>query len=479
MSKYVSRREFLRVSALTATGAFLAACAPAPAEPEVVEVEVEKEVVIKETVIVAGTPEVVERVVTATSAAAPPPQDCTIRFITNDVGWREERYVAILAGFQEEYPYIDVEYTHTTANWVESLTTWAAAGTMPDVFYSRTQQTQARARLGWILPITDYLDADPDRDELLDDFWPVQVPQLQYKGDWYLIPENISSIAMKIRTEAFEAAGIPYPEKPWTIEEFFEVCKALTIREGDETTQWGFDPSWYLIYSGFAWIWLPAGIVDTANNTCIIDHPENARYLNFIQDMKFKERVIPRSEDIPEGIDMFAGDRAAIMESGVWEITSVRDSLGEDKHWDVVFLPDNPLKEGENLSINYGAGYAMGKDVPDRDCAWALLRYLSRPEMQDQFIVQDNWALPGRKSVTEAWLNHVLESGSGEPEHAAVWPEALETGRSVPVTPAEKEIEDQYPNLIAPILTTGEARAEEILPQVRQEIQAILDKYVD
>ena len=87
--------------------------------------------------------------------------------------------------------------------------------------------------------------------------------------------------------------------------------------------------------------------------------------------------------------------------------------------------------------------------------------------------------MPGRKSVTEDWANHVLNSGSGEPEHVWVWPEALEKGRSVPVTPAEKEIEDQYPNLIGPILVTGEMRAEEALPGIQAELQAILDKYAD
>ena len=43
--------------------------------------------------------------------------------------------------------------------------------------------------------------------------------------------------------------------------------------------------------------------------------------------------------------------------------------------------------------------------------------------------------------------------------------------------PAEQELEDQYPNLIGPVLVTGEARAEDVLPSVQAEIQAILDKY--
>ena len=71
----------------------------------------------------------------------------------------------------------------------------------------------------------------------------------------------------------------------------------------------------------------------------------------------------------------------------------------------------------------------------------------------------------------------MLSTGTGQPAHAENWITALETGRSVPVTAAEKEIEDVYPNLIAPILVTGESRAEEVLPYVQDQIQAVLDKY--
>jgi branched-chain amino acid transport system substrate-binding protein len=73
-SKGLSRRKFLRGAALTGVGLVAAACAPATAPPPQV---------VKETVVVAGTPEVIEKVVTATPAPTeapteappPPPKD--------------------------------------------------------------------------------------------------------------------------------------------------------------------------------------------------------------------------------------------------------------------------------------------------------------------------------------------------------------------------------------------------------------------
>ena len=136
-------------------------------------------------------------------------------------------------------------------------------------------------------------------------------------------------------------------------------------------------------------------------------------------------------------------------------------------------LPDSDLQA--DLTYLETTGHVVRRP----DGAWELCRFLSRPEMQEVFIVEDNWALPGRKSVTQAWVDGVLNTGSGEPKHVQVWPDNLETGRTVPITAAEKEMEDVYPNLIGPVLTTGEKRAEEVLPHIQEEIQKVLDKYAD
>ena len=114
---------------------------------------------------------------------------------------------------------------------------------------------------------------------------------------------------------------------------------------------------------------------------------------------------------------MFASGRLAMNMAGAWEVTSTRDQVGEIE-WDIALLPQNPVNPDENLSINYGAGYAMGANTKSPDAAWELIRYLSLPEMQQVFIVEDNWALPGRRSVAKDWLNGVLSIGTGQPAHA-------------------------------------------------------------
>jgi ABC-type branched-subunit amino acid transport system substrate-binding protein len=61
-AKRLTRREFIRGAALTGAGLVVAACAPPPTPPP--------PQIVKETVVVAGTPQIVEKVVTATPAPA-------------------------------------------------------------------------------------------------------------------------------------------------------------------------------------------------------------------------------------------------------------------------------------------------------------------------------------------------------------------------------------------------------------------------
>ena len=67
MSTRITRRALLRVAGIGGATALLAAC-----QPRVVKETVVVEKVVKETIIVAGTPQIVEKVVTSTPAPAPP-----------------------------------------------------------------------------------------------------------------------------------------------------------------------------------------------------------------------------------------------------------------------------------------------------------------------------------------------------------------------------------------------------------------------
>ncbi len=86
-SKHFSRRQFLTTAAVAAGGTLLAAC-----QPKVVEVEKVVTQIVKEEVIVEGTPKIVEKVVEkVVEVAAPAEKAVDVRYMW----WGSEQQRAI------------------------------------------------------------------------------------------------------------------------------------------------------------------------------------------------------------------------------------------------------------------------------------------------------------------------------------------------------------------------------------------------
>ncbi len=108
----LTRREFLRIAGITGVGLIAAACAPTAPTPTTAPPPTAPPQVVKETVMVQGTPQVVEKVVTAT----PPPPTATVAAAPKTLyisgtqsltGAYAEDSAAILAGFQDYAKYVN------------------------------------------------------------------------------------------------------------------------------------------------------------------------------------------------------------------------------------------------------------------------------------------------------------------------------------------------------------------------------------
>ena len=165
----LGRREFLRWSALAGASTLAAACAPKVVEKVVKETvvvekevmkEVPKEVIVKETVIVAGTPKVVEKAVTTTPAPSIKGQvDIWVYPLTeND---NEVIYDPLMVLFHQEYP--DIETNIDVQPWGgrrEKLYAAFAANEAPDIWYANTDTLPAYRSKGVALDLNEVLSPE-------------------------------------------------------------------------------------------------------------------------------------------------------------------------------------------------------------------------------------------------------------------------------------------------------------------------------
>mgnify|MGYP001106717440 CR=1 FL=1 len=150
MKERLTRRELLRFAGLGSMVALLASCAP-----KVVEVTKVVKEVVKETIIVAGTPQVVEKIVTVAPAPSKP---ATIE--TWDFGGSEFEFIdsAMIPEFNIQYPHITIKHVGIPEDgyWTKVRTT-AAAGKPPDVFVFADRKM---CKQGVVLGLNDMLDVE-------------------------------------------------------------------------------------------------------------------------------------------------------------------------------------------------------------------------------------------------------------------------------------------------------------------------------
>lgn len=80
------------------------------------------------------------------------------------------------------------------------------------------------ASLGYLMPLDEYMD-----EEELDDFYDAALESVKWEDTLYCMPYLVHGPVLFYRTDLLEAAG--YDHAPQTVEEYFEMSKALTDEE--------------------------------------------------------------------------------------------------------------------------------------------------------------------------------------------------------------------------------------------------------
>ncbi len=329
-------------------------------------------------------------------------EQVAVRFAVSD--WELPLYEGFIEAFEEENPDIRIEVV--SVNEVLELgpigqldvpedadQRLVAAADVVDIGVSREA-----VRDGLVRDLTPYIEADASFDP--DDYYLDALKVFQWEGGTWALPSLLNLRLMFYDKDAFDSAGVAYPEEGWSWDDLLAKAKLLTERDGDTVTRWGFVPSdlaYRLIESR-------AGeLADYEADPPVprFEDPDVVEAVRWYTDLHLRDEVMPYFEPPEEGEEPLISDAAALIDSGqaamwpetdlLWWVRSQQGNIGV-----VPFptdAPDWPASPGTVGSLSVSAG------TTQPEASWRWLEYLSRQSLSGlQLGIR---FMPARRSAAE------------------------------------------------------------------------------
>lgn len=305
----------------------------------------------------------------------------------------------ILADFTEK---TGIKTEISVVKWDEywtMLEAGAQGGSLPDVFWMHSNESQRYMSNDMLLDLTDKIkDSDLiDPENYPEDIWGLYT----YDDKYYAVPKDIDTIALWYNKTLFDEAGLDYPTADWTWDDFREVAKKLTKDDG---SQYGvaikpgsYQESWY------STIYAYGGEVLTADKKKSgFDEPKTIEAMEVIENI-IKDGSMPDYNVVSEN------ETTALMEAGTvamtfqgsWAIPELAENDYVKENCDIAPLPKGP--EGTK-SIYNGLGWAASANSENAEGAWKLIEYLGSKEAQ-QKQAELGVTMSAYEGTSDAWVN--------------------------------------------------------------------------
>ena len=447
----------------------LAACG-SPATPE--------PIVIKETVVVPGEPQViqsttiveVEKVVVATPESPQVKEKVKLYYLSGGTADLERAFeTKWIKLFNETHPNIEVEIeTVGQADLFSKFQALSAAGTPPDLYWI-APSTKDLARNGLLEPLDDILG--DSKQEYLDVFLGSE-SDVVYEGQMYGAPFVLSARALISRKDIMEEYGIT-PEDIDTFEEFLEVCKLVSDPPNRYCTTFGTGtPRWGAFMSTY--FWPNNGVQHIADL-----RPEvKDNYIALLQFLKDLQPYMPPAQvgwDYAETNTAYQNGVTVFYPGGSWVFAGLKPLAPE------LMAPETTVV----LPMPYGSGRSdLGCVVPMGGVNWGisagsqhkeevgeLLRFLTTKEILNDFPFN----LTPKKGITIDDRVRVSPFGEEVRWWHESWYGVLETCENQvypsysPGAEIQKIFTDEVNRLYA-----GQVTAEEAYENIKVQVEPIL-----
>ncbi len=280
---------------------------------------------------------------------------------------------ATLALFDEMQDAIDVDFIHIPSDYLTKILTMIAGGDYPDVMFLGNGDVIPFVSRNQLLPLDDFMARD--------NFDTSDISQQNLKlynvdGVQYGFPVDAPNQQLFYNKTLFDQAGIETPspdweDDSWNWEAFLE--KAIAVTDKDNGI-WGWQ-----VKTGFRawWIWVTANGGEFFNEDgteCVLNSPEAVEAFQFLADLIHVHEVAPPLDVASElGSNELFQSGVTAMETWWPAIGRMRSNIADRFEWNVAPHPGG--KAGKSTAGG-GTGHTISAETQHPEEAWQFLKFL-------------------------------------------------------------------------------------------------------
>ncbi len=443
----LTRREFLRLSAIAGAGAVLAACAPSAAPT-------------------SAPP-------AATSApAAPtavPPTAAPVKIVLCTGKDSSGSTPKLVSQFNASRKDIQIDYQEMPSSSTEQhdkyATVFAAKDSSIDIVAADIPWAPEFASAGWLLE----LEKMPGYEDIRKEYFEGPLLGTTYKDHVYAIPWFNNAGVLFWRKDILDKAGVKPPE---TFEELVEVCLKLQKPPDLHGFVWqGFQ------YEGLVCDWLEflwgmgGDFWDPKTGKVLVDSPEGVASVQLMVDMIHKHKISPESVltfKETESYNVYLAQNAIFVRG--WPSFYVTANKDESKVKGVTGIKAMVRAPGKKPGACLGTwNLAVSKFTKYPQQAWEVVKFFSTTDAQKTRAMMGGNP-PARKAVYND--KEVL----AQFPHFGALGEVMNTALPRPVTPAYPQISVEAIQVNLTAALTRKNTAQEAVKNMKAKTEEILAK---
>jgi len=382
-----------------------------------------------------------------------------------------EVYQARLDLFMAKEPNIEVELLYIPSDYTQKVQTMIAGGEAPCIM-QLAEDVHGYSGKGMIIALDEYIEQYGIDVEARYGTTGGLVGAYSRDGHLYAMPDRGGALILYYNKDMFDAAGVSYPTKEWTWDDFLSAAQALTIRDGDDVEVYGFAAGgWWPWWMTF--IYMNGGAILDEGGNPVTNSPEAVEAMKFYNDLVFEYKVAPSPEDyanMGQGSPdpLFAQGKTAMNTTGFWGVGGLASI--QDLNWDIAPMFMNT----EPATVLFGSGLAISRECKHPEEAFKAIEFLTSAEGQMPIAEMKQDAPANIDALrSDAFLNAGWAGGHTINMQALA--DSAEMAFPLPLSPQWNEMLTIFDDNLSEFFL-GKGDAQDVMDTIQEQLEVLFSE---